>query len=199
MQPSWLEDAADVPVGVTKRTSHRRSASDSVAFLETPRSYSKIDFHIAEEEEFDTKTSAAMRGGTSTSEFDKLDEEQLMSMFGDIEPFHRPTNQLVEGHQRAVPANVAASSAVAEGWSSERRTPASTPENPSTPSDSNSHSEVSNDDPRGGGGGLGKIVSEPEVQSIDEGDELSQQLIGGELSVVSLQIDPNLDPKRAKR
>ncbi|XP_022637327.1 basic leucine zipper 34 isoform X2 [Vigna radiata var. radiata] len=56
-QPSWVDEFLDF--SSTRRGAHRRSASDSIAFLETP---------FLEE----------CRAG-----FDRLDEDQLISMFSD--------------------------------------------------------------------------------------------------------------------
>ncbi|KAM7495063.1 hypothetical protein LguiB_029672 [Lonicera macranthoides] len=53
--PSWVDEFLDF--SSTKRGSHRRSASDSIAFLEVPG------------------------GSRSAMEFDRFDEEQFMSMF----------------------------------------------------------------------------------------------------------------------
>lgn len=60
-QPSWVDEFLDF--SSARRGSHRRSASDSIAFLEAPVS-------LAEE-------------CRNSSGFDRLDDEQLMSMFSD--------------------------------------------------------------------------------------------------------------------
>ncbi|XVF18742.1 hypothetical protein REPUB_Repub11eG0049300 [Reevesia pubescens] len=65
-QPSWVDDFLDF--SSVRRGAHRRSASDSVAFLEQP---------LVEE----CRDSNAMM--TETNVFDRLDDEQLMSMFSD--------------------------------------------------------------------------------------------------------------------
>ncbi|KAL3700433.1 hypothetical protein R1sor_018455 [Riccia sorocarpa] len=195
--PSWLDEVIDPQDVPFKRGSHRRSSSDSVAFLEGPGSFSKIDDHIAEEDEFDTRSVVSIPSARGSVDFDRLDEEQLMCMFTDIEPYqHKAASH--HGHQselaRAQSGSNAVSSSAADSWTSERRTPATTPENPSTPSDSNSLSEVSNEDR-----GLGKLKSEPEVQSEGEGASSQQHAKGESSQLLSSQIDPNLDPKRAKR
>ncbi|BBM98335.1 transcription factor VIP1 [Marchantia polymorpha subsp. ruderalis] len=198
VQPAWLDDVIDPQEVPFKRGSHRRSSSDSVAFLEAPGSFSKIDDHIAEEDEFDARSVVSIPSGRGSLDFE-LSEEQLMSMFTDMEPSQQSSkashqNQQSEG-ARAQSGSNAVSSSAADSWTSERRTPATTPENPSTPSDSNSLSEVSNEER-----GLGRMKSEPEVQSVGEGEGASsQQPSKGELQSLSSQIDPNLDPKRAKR
>lgn len=56
--PSWVEEFLDF--SSARRGAHRRSASDSIAFLEECRS-----------------------SGSGTNGFDRLDEDQLMSMFSD--------------------------------------------------------------------------------------------------------------------
>ncbi|KAF8411015.1 hypothetical protein HHK36_003554 [Tetracentron sinense] len=61
-QPSWIDEFLDF--SSAKRGSHRRSASDSIGFLEAP---------MVEE----------CRRFVRDNEFDRLDEEQLMSMFSD--------------------------------------------------------------------------------------------------------------------
>ncbi|OVA19982.1 Basic-leucine zipper domain [Macleaya cordata] len=66
-QPSWVDEFLDF--SSAKRGAHRRSASDSIAFLEAP---------FVEE---CRTTSAGLRPGSN--EFDRLDDEQLMSMFSD--------------------------------------------------------------------------------------------------------------------
>ncbi|CAM6128956.1 unnamed protein product [Calypogeia fissa] len=199
VQPSWLDDVIDPQDLPVKRGGHRRSSSDSVAFLDSPRSYSLKDEHIAEEDEFDARSTVSIPSGRGSLDFDRLDEEQLMSMFTDIEPFqqgHRGPNHGESSRAQSV-SNAVPSSA-ADSWTSDRRTAnATTPDNnPSTPSDSNSLSEVSND----GDKGTGKIKSEPEVQSMAEGEDHGQSSSKGELQGAgSSQLDPNLDPKRAKR
>jgi hypothetical protein len=62
-------------------------------------------------------------------------------------------------------------------------------------SESNSHSEGSNDDQRVS---LGKYKSEPEVQSTSEGDQ-SYQGQQEDVQTSSEQLDLSLDPKKAKR
>ncbi|XP_026412445.1 basic leucine zipper 61-like [Papaver somniferum] len=65
--PSWVDEFLDF--SSTKRNAHRRSASDSITFLEAP---------FVEE---CRANSAGLRPGNN--EFDRLDDEQLMSMFSD--------------------------------------------------------------------------------------------------------------------
>ncbi|KAK1301568.1 hypothetical protein QJS10_CPB12g01057 [Acorus calamus] len=66
--PSWVDEFLDF--SAAKRVSHRRSASDSVAFHEPP--------HFPNHNQHD--------------EFDRLDEEQLMSMFSDDTPSLPPVS-----------------------------------------------------------------------------------------------------------
>lgn len=63
-RPSWVEEFLDF--SSAKRGSHRRSVSDSISFLEAP---------LVEESQSNTKP--------GNNEFDRLDDEQLMSMFSD--------------------------------------------------------------------------------------------------------------------
>ncbi|XP_075098232.1 basic leucine zipper 34-like [Nicotiana tabacum] len=72
--PLWADEFLDFS---TKRGSHRRSMSDSIAFLETPMV-----------EECRRLSSTPGSGGTSTGneEFERFDDEQqIMSMFNDDE------------------------------------------------------------------------------------------------------------------
>ncbi|XP_077249590.1 basic leucine zipper 34-like [Tasmannia lanceolata] len=66
-QPSWVDEFLDF--SSAKRGSHRRSASDSITFLEAP---------LVEE-----CRSISLELRVESNEFDRLDEEQLMSMFSD--------------------------------------------------------------------------------------------------------------------
>ncbi|XP_043700313.1 basic leucine zipper 61-like [Telopea speciosissima] len=68
-QPSWVDEFLDF--SSVKRGAHRRSASDSIAFLEAPLVV----------EECRSSSSATLR--PTNNEFDRLDDEQLMSMFSD--------------------------------------------------------------------------------------------------------------------
>lgn len=65
-QPSWVDEFLDF--SSVRRGTHRRSASDSIAFLEVP---------LVEE----CQNSNTMM--PETNGFDRLDDEQLMSMFSD--------------------------------------------------------------------------------------------------------------------
>jgi hypothetical protein len=80
----------------------------------------------AEEDEFDCRSAASIPSKGS-QDFDRLDEEQLMSMFADIEPFHKqqnPSNQSASNHTPA------ALSTALDNRCSERQTIS---ENPSMP------------------------------------------------------------------
>jgi hypothetical protein len=69
-QPSWVDEFLDF--SSTRRGAHRRSMSDSIAFLEAPAFI---------EECRNSSTTAGMHG--TVNAFDRLDDEQLMSMFSD--------------------------------------------------------------------------------------------------------------------
>ncbi|KAE8124757.1 hypothetical protein FH972_019613 [Carpinus fangiana] len=69
-QPSWVDEFLDF--SSSRRGAHRRSMSDSIAFLEAPAFI---------EECRNSTTTAVMHG--SNNAFDRLDDEQLMSMFSD--------------------------------------------------------------------------------------------------------------------
>ncbi|XP_022139408.1 basic leucine zipper 61-like [Momordica charantia] len=66
---SWVDDFLDF--STARRGLHRRSISDSIAFLETPFS-----------DECRNSSAAAVLHGPPNS-FDRLDDDQLMSMFSD--------------------------------------------------------------------------------------------------------------------
>ncbi|KAF9588140.1 hypothetical protein IFM89_007616 [Coptis chinensis] len=68
-QHSWIDEFLDF--SSVKRGAHRRSASDSIAFLEAP---------FVEE---CTNNAATLRGGDGNNDFERLDDDQLMSMFSD--------------------------------------------------------------------------------------------------------------------
>ncbi|KAF9608746.1 hypothetical protein IFM89_010878 [Coptis chinensis] len=75
-QPSWIDEFLDF--SSAKRSAHRRSASDSITFLEAP---------VTEECH---SSSAVLR--SENHEFERLDDEQLMSMFSDDVSGNAPQN-----------------------------------------------------------------------------------------------------------
>lgn len=77
--PSWVDEFLDF--SATKRGAHRRSASDSIAFLEVPMIATVEDCHRNE----DGARSSRLQ------EFDRLDDDQLMSMFSDDVPPSAPS------------------------------------------------------------------------------------------------------------
>ncbi|KAJ6297387.1 hypothetical protein OIU78_023014 [Salix suchowensis] len=71
--PSWVDEFLDF--SLTRRGTHRRSVSDSIAFLEeAPTMIEKCR---------GTGAPGIGSGQSSSSDFDKFDDEQLMSMFND--------------------------------------------------------------------------------------------------------------------
>lgn len=130
--------------------------------------------------------------------FFSLDEDQLMSMFGnDSETCQKQQESNRKNSADATRASSASNAGGSDNWTSERgRTPGSKQNDPSTPSDSNSVSEVSNEDPKGG---LGKYKSEPDVQSSGDHEGGTQTFSKGELQQALAGLDSSLDPKRAKR
>ncbi|KAJ4726394.1 Basic-leucine zipper transcription factor family protein [Melia azedarach] len=68
-QPSWVDEFLDF--SSVRRGAHRRSISDSIAFLDPP---SFVE---------DCRNSNATNNMPETNGFDRLDDEQLMSMFSD--------------------------------------------------------------------------------------------------------------------
>ncbi|KAJ0051524.1 hypothetical protein Pint_02377 [Pistacia integerrima] len=69
--PSWVDEFLDF--SSARRGTHRRSASDSIAFLEAPM----LD---------ECRGSGGRPGSGTNHEFDKFDDEQFMSMFTDDMP-----------------------------------------------------------------------------------------------------------------
>lgn len=68
--PTWVDEFLDF--SSAKRGTHRRSASDSIAFFEAP-----------DECRNSGAAAAAAQPPGSVNEFDRFDDEQLMSMFSD--------------------------------------------------------------------------------------------------------------------
>ncbi|XP_052178641.1 basic leucine zipper 61-like [Diospyros lotus] len=73
--PSWVDEFLDF--SAAKRGSHRRSISDSIAFIEPPM----VD---------ECRRSLAPASRGPGNEFDRFDDEQLMSMFADDIPAAPP-------------------------------------------------------------------------------------------------------------
>lgn len=70
--PSWVDEFLDF--SAARRGSHRRSASDSIAFLEAP---------LLEHCRNASAPGSGANGGHGHHEFDRFDDEQFMSMFTD--------------------------------------------------------------------------------------------------------------------
>lgn len=88
LQPRWNDNLIKSPLeSPTKKTSHRRSASDSLPFLEAPINC------FADGDELDCRqdVSIALR---ESIDFDRLDEKQLMSIFSDVEPLQKQKDQV---------------------------------------------------------------------------------------------------------
>lgn len=205
--PSWIDDLLSDPppdhhhqAPAKKQSSlHRRSSSDSVAFLVDHHHaaagvgpFSRID-EIGEDQDVEFSLAGACNRinparpvqadrppspAAPSRDFDKLDEEQLMSMFEDIET--SPKQQ-----QR--------DSSCPDMAFKHKAPPVLQEQCPSTPSDHNSVIEHSLEE-KGSVGGVGLIQGEPEVQSVQK---LDNSFKGDVTS--SIPIDPSLDPKRAKR
>eukprot|EP00249_Psilotum_nudum_P004604 c18106_g1_i1 orf=2-823(-) len=176
---SWTDDfLSDSQDALPKKSSHRRSSSDSVAFLNVPVSFGRID-EITEEDENDCRSVASIPSKGS-QEFDRIDEEKLMSMFADIEPFQTQQNRSFKSSMHAISGL-------------ERRL---TLENLAIPSENNGIHGLLYDGIRTEG--IEKLRSEPEVQSAKIEHTLHQS-VKGETLTVSTSVDPTLDTKRAKR
>ncbi|XP_057867215.1 basic leucine zipper 34 [Cryptomeria japonica] len=186
-QPSWIDDLLDTPseTPAKKGAHHRRSASDSLAFLEAPTNSNPIE-EIAEEDEFDCRSAASIPSKGS-QDFDRLDEEQLMSMFNDVEPFNKS-----QSNQSSNPPNHQTSAL--DNRCSDRQ---ATSENPSTPSDHNSINEPSVEEKVMTVSG--QFKSEPEVQSVNKSEQPLQTAKTEMPSSSAMELDPNIDPKRVKR
>lgn len=113
-QPSWVDEF--LCFSAARRGAHRRSVSDSVAFLEAPLA--------------DCPAAAVVAG-----EFDRLDDDQLMSMFSDDVP---PPAPVVSSSNPSTPSDhnsinedqktTAAAERKAEEAESEEEQPAPGPE-----------------------------------------------------------------------
>ncbi|XP_031484994.1 basic leucine zipper 34-like [Nymphaea colorata] len=185
----WLEEVINLPA--PKRGMHRRSSSDSLAFVDSHADASAL--HHPEMDGFDCGSSSTT--SIPSREFDKFDEDQLLSMLADIEPFHKQQQQAQE------PA-----SAMDIGLM-ETQTPMSTSENPSTPSDNNSICENLVDEKPAVTPSAGQLKTEQEVQSAcetehqppQEQQQPLQPAVPNTTNGSSSTADPNSDPKRVKR
>ncbi|CAK9217983.1 unnamed protein product [Sphagnum troendelagicum] len=207
-QTTWIDELVDAPEGAFKRSlGHRRSASESMVFLDSNTNFPKVaDENIMEEEDFDSQSAASMHSRGGSLDFDRLDEDQLMSMFGNNSNSlqkQQEQQQLAYKNPKSDSVTNAASANTAGCTSGNNNTQTSgltapaKPEKPSTPSDSNSLSEVSNEEVRAAG--PEKLKGEPEVQSTRDGDSFTQPFSKGELQQALAGLDSSLDPKRAKR
>jgi hypothetical protein len=211
-------------VATVKKGSHRRSSSDSAAFQESPYDFKSIvaGQSTGEEEYMCGARGAHMLRNMvpDYNSINRLDEEQLISVLAKMEPFQRQPKQGADstGISRAMIANAVRPSSSGDNWTLERgmrhllrnslhgssnntvvwenlRKQKPTNVNAESVSDSNSHSEGSNDEQRVS---LGKCKSEAQVQNMREGD-CSHQGQQEDTQTSSEQIDLSLDPKKAKR
>ncbi|CAK9857593.1 unnamed protein product [Sphagnum jensenii] len=203
-QSTWVDELVDAPEGPFKRGSHRRSASESMVFLDGHTSLAKVaDEDITEDEEFDSQRTASMHSRGGSSEFDRLDEDQLTSMFENASKSVQKQQQHQANNNPQSDSGVNAASAGCSSpgvgmWTSERGPiTGAKPDKPSTPSDSNSLSEASNEEVRARGPEM--LRGEPEVQSTRDGDRFSQPFSNGELQQALAGLDSTIDVKRAKR
>ncbi|CAK9192682.1 unnamed protein product [Sphagnum jensenii] len=203
-QSSWMDEILDVPEGLFKPGSHRRSASESMVSLNT--GYANFSNENLGEEQFDSQSAALLYSHSGSLDFDRLDDDQLMSLF-ENDSNSALRQQQHQGNKNSKPelaTNVVASVSTAghssgvNTWTLERGpTPPSKIEKLSTPSESNSPSEVSNEEAKAGG--PEKLKGEPEVQSTGDGDSFTQPFSKVELQQALAGLDSTLDPKRAKR
>lgn len=82
-QPSWVDEFLDF--SAAKRGAHRRSVSDSVTFLEPPADGCIDD--------------------SGAQEFDRLDDDQLLSMFSDDVPHFSVAGAPVSSSSRSTPSD----------------------------------------------------------------------------------------------
>lgn len=197
-QLNWTYGVVDAPESISlKRGAHRRSASESMAFMDGTNFAKMVDDNVTEEDH-ESRSVASIHSECGSLDFDRLDEDQLISMFDDDAKLHRKPQHHQQLFTRNVSANNPGGTSGSDTWASERsQTPPSTKQSESaTPSDSNSVSDVSNEDPKGG---FGKYKSEPDVQSSGDLEGGTQTLSKGELQQALAGLDSSLDPKRAKR
>ncbi|XP_031496868.1 basic leucine zipper 61-like [Nymphaea colorata] len=191
----WLDEFMDLPPA--KRGSmHRRSASDSFSFVDAQTGGAALPHsEISDRDGFDCGSSSA--ASIPCRELEKLDEEQLLSMFADIEPFHK--QQLQQHH-----ANESASAMDA------RLIEPQASENPSTLSDRNSICDNLVDEKPVITLPPEQVKSEQEVQSVCKSEPPQQQHEQEQLQQSSQPApsnsagaaaagDSNIDPKRVKR
>jgi hypothetical protein len=82
-QSTWVDELVDAPEGPFKRGSHRRSASESMVFLDGHTSLAKVaDENITEDEEFDSQRTASMHSRGGSSEFDRYSKMVISFDFG---------------------------------------------------------------------------------------------------------------------
>ncbi|XP_073004440.1 uncharacterized protein At4g06598-like [Typha latifolia] len=94
-QPSWLEDLLNEPETPARRGAHRRSSSDSFAYLDGTNIYSNLD-SLAQEE-------CRQRGINSShpwvaNEFEHLKDAGNNSYYPEATSFARPQNRGWESH-----------------------------------------------------------------------------------------------------
>lgn len=175
--PAWVDDLLnDTPDVPPVRSIHRRSSSDSMAFLDTPLQHVRIQ-DIAEEEELDT-ICMDPRFSRGSRVLDKLDEEPILSKFAESGSLQKHEDG--KAHLNLGPHQL------------ERRPPLETS---SAPSDQDSANASSMDDKRAARS-VGQSRNDSEVQSALKSEQTSLHGSKGETSSL---MDVNLDPKRAKR
>uniref|UniRef100_A0A1D1YKZ3 Transcription factor RF2a n=1 Tax=Anthurium amnicola TaxID=1678845 RepID=A0A1D1YKZ3_9ARAE len=117
--PSWVDEFLDF--SAAKRGAHRRSASDSITFLEAPM--------IAAVEEACHRNGGAgvvvgVGDADGVQEFDRLDDDQLMSMFSDDIPPSAPPSVQPPSSNPSTPSDhnsINEEQAGAEAWAAEQQ------------------------------------------------------------------------------
>lgn len=115
--PSWVDEFLDF--SAARRGAHRRSVSDSVAFLEAPM----LDHHC--------KSRGSDGGGDNENEFERFDDEQFMSMFSDEASGNNNSNNIIDNDNNNNINNYHSNNSTMMAFTVSCS-------NPSTPSDHNS-------------------------------------------------------------
>ncbi|XP_024530486.1 basic leucine zipper 34 isoform X1 [Selaginella moellendorffii] len=197
---SWIDDMLDSPEASARKIHHRRSASDTAAFLDLPdpSSSRSLPDEFKRDDEFSDRSYLS---SSRASDFERLDEaEQIVSMFSSVGGS--------EVSQRSRPAGLICSSSSGgngnhhSGAAAREEKKQAPPDATTSPSDSNSGNDMSTEDGRPGP--LSCPKTEPdEVQSVNASEAPGSMTIattvGAKQPTASSHIDPNMDPKRAKR
>ncbi|KAJ0972123.1 hypothetical protein J5N97_020082 [Dioscorea zingiberensis] len=93
-QPSWLDDLLNEPETPVKRGGHRRSSSDSFAYLDVAGAYSNLD-NVAPEV-YNKQRPLTSAPSWGSEDFDNLKDMQHGSFYPEAGSFLRPQNRVWE-------------------------------------------------------------------------------------------------------